>query len=112
MHAHVEEALTGLADEARAALQVVVVGDHQARARSFGMQYFRKRLGEPAHVDDRLTYGENVDDVDAALALVGTRRLDEALAVAFFGDAKRLQADVLGDAAEALLADFDVGRAL
>jgi len=44
-----------------------------------------------------------VQDEDAALALVGTQRLDRALAQAFFGDARRLQRDVLGDAAHALL---------
>jgi hypothetical protein len=35
--------------------------------------------------------------------LVGTRRLDRAIASAFFGDPKRLQRDVLGDAAKSAL---------
>ena len=55
-----------------------------------------------------MTYGEGVNDVDAAFALVGTRRLDSAVAKAFFGDAKRLQRDVLGDAVFALLKETEL----
>ena len=108
----VERALTGLTREERASLQVVVTGDHQARNRSLGMQYFEKRLGEEPGAEERVTYGEGVEDADEAHALVGTRRVDNAVAQAFFGDPKRLQRDVLGDAVHALLAksDFSVIR--
>jgi len=104
LDACVEEALADLSGSERAALQVVVTGDHQARSRSLAMQYFRKRLGEEAGAEERVTYGEGIDDAVAAHELVGTRRLDNAIAKAFFGDPKRLQRDVLGDAAQALLA--------
>jgi hypothetical protein len=108
LHEVVEKALAELEPKERAGLQVVVTGDHQARVRSLGMQYFRKRFREPEGADEHVTYAEGVDDVDEALALVGTRRLDEAIAKAFFGDPKRLQRDVLGDAVHALLVDTDL----
>ena len=84
-------------------LQVVVVGDHQARTRSLGMQYFKRRLQEDEGADRRVTYGENIDDEQEAIALVATRRLDQRIASAFFGDEHRLQRDVLGDAAKRCL---------
>jgi hypothetical protein len=108
LHEVVDKALAELDPEERAGLQVVVTGDHQARVRSLGMQYFRKRFREPEGAEDRVTYAEGVDDVDQALALVGTRRFDEAIAKAFFGDPKRLQRDVLGDAVHALLLDTEL----
>jgi hypothetical protein len=45
---------------------------------------------------------------DEALALVGTRRMDIEIATAFFGDAKHLQRDVLGDAVEELLSQTEL----
>lgn len=103
LHEAVESALTWLPRDQHAHLQIVVVGEHQARERSLPMQYFRKRLGEAAGAEDRVAYAEGVATVQEALALVGTRRLDRLVATAFFGDAKRLQRDVLGDAAKARL---------
>ena len=46
-----------------------------------------------------------MSDEASALALIGTRRLDRTVARAFFGDARRLQRDLLGDAAHELLAE-------
>jgi hypothetical protein len=103
LHRVVEQALATLSNEDRMRLQIVVVGDHQARSRSLGMQYFQRRLGERPGDDERVTYGENIADEAEAVALVGTRQLDRAIAGAFFGDEKRLQRDVLGDAAKACL---------
>lgn len=103
LHAAAEAATADLDGEERTTLQIVVTGDHQARARSLGMQYFQKRLGEPPGVEERVTYGEGVADAEEALALVGTLRADRAIASAFFGDAHKLQRDVLGDAVHALL---------
>lgn len=103
LHARVEETLAEMTATEREGLQVVVAGPHQARERSVAMQYFRKRLREPAHGEERVAYAENVADEKAALALVGTRRFDRALAGAFFGDERRLQRDLLGDAAAARL---------
>ncbi len=100
LHEAVDRALGRVSTEDRQRLQVVVVGDHQARTRSLGMQYFQRRFREQPGMDERVTYGENIADEEEAIALVGTRRLDQLIARAFFGDEKRLQRDVLGDAAK------------
>jgi hypothetical protein len=104
LDAAVEVCLASLDEGERRGLQVVVTGEHQARARSLGMQYFQQRFGEAPGQETRVTYGEGIDDADQAVALVGKRRVDRAIAAAFFGDEKRLQRDVLADAATALLA--------
>jgi hypothetical protein len=100
LHEAVEAIFSKLSAREQSELQVVVVGDHQARTRSLGMQYFKRRLREGEAMDRRVTYGENIDNVQDAIALVATRRLDQRIALAFFGDEHRLQRDVLGDAAE------------
>ncbi len=96
--------LPRLDESERNTFEVVVAGDHQARVRSFGMQYFAKLCGERPGVEDRVAYGEGVTTVAGAMTLVGTRRVDRQLARAFFGDSKRLQQDVLGDAVAKQLA--------
>ena len=103
LSARVEAVLEGLTEPERNALHVIVAGAHQARERSVGMQYFRARLGEPGGEEERVAYAENVADEAGALELVGTRRMDRDIAKAFFGDSKRLQRDILGDAATAHL---------
>lgn len=104
LHRCVEDALRDFSPTERASLQVVVAGAHQARDRSLGMQYFRTRFDEAAGLEDRVVYGEGVTDEHEARTLVGTRRLDRSVAALLFGDARRLQRDVLGDATAALLA--------
>ena len=103
LHEAVEAILRTLSVADQQTLQVVVVGDHQARARSLGMQYFKRRFQEEPGRDLRVTYGENIADEQEAISLVATRRLDERIALAFFGDESRLQRDVLGDAAKRCL---------
>jgi hypothetical protein len=98
-----EDVLAGLDEAERRALHVVVAGVHQARERSLGMQYFERRLDEPSDVDVRVTYAEAVTTVQDAVKLIGTHRFDEVLAGAFFGDRRRLQRDLLGDAATRIL---------
>ncbi|HET7542657.1 MAG TPA: hypothetical protein VFK05_22455 [Polyangiaceae bacterium] len=102
LHDAVEAIFGQLSSREQAELQVVVVGDHQARVRSLGMQYFKRRFHE-GNADQRVTYGENVEDEQEAISLVATRRLDQCIARAFFGDEHRLQRDVLGDAAKRCL---------
>jgi hypothetical protein len=99
----VAAALSSLQNEERKELRVVVAGDHQARVRNLAMQYFARRLGESEDAESRLTYAEGVETPQAALDLLGVQRIDRAIAGAFFGDPKRLQRDVLGDAAAKLL---------
>ncbi len=103
LHEHVESALHSLSRDQVERLQVVVTGNHQARVRSMPMQYFRKRLREPEGEERRVTYAEAVASEQEALALLGTKVLDRAIADAFFGDPTRMQRDLLGDAAHAIL---------
>ncbi|MBX3229890.1 MAG: hypothetical protein KIT84_06105 [Labilithrix sp.] len=103
LHARTEEVCALLSRDERRLLRVAVTGDHQARVRSLGMQYFTRRLGA-----DRVLYAEGIDDAERAIALVAADRLDRDLARAFFGDETRLQRDLLGDAAKAVLATFDL----
>jgi len=110
LHAAVEEVLAGFTPEERKSLEVVVTGDHQARVRSLPMQYFQKRFDEEEGDEKRVTYAEGVTDPGEARALVGKRRLDVAIASAFFGDPHRLQRDILGDAAKELLAATELER--
>jgi hypothetical protein len=97
------EALSDLASDEQQRLEIVVAGAHQARARSLPLQYFQRRLGEEPGEERRIAYAEVATSPEEALTLVGTRQLDRTLAKAFFGDEKRLQRDVLGDAATRLL---------
>ncbi len=108
LDAVVDERLSLLTPEEKHGLQVVVAGAHQARQRSLGMLYFQKRFGEAPGQELRVTYAEGVEDESEAVGLVGKRRVDRALAKAFFGDAKRLQRDILGDAAAALLSTTEL----
>ncbi|MBC8071591.1 MAG: hypothetical protein IAG13_24915, partial [Deltaproteobacteria bacterium] len=110
LHEQATVLLARLPASERERVHVVVAGAHQARARSLGMQYFRRLFGEPTDAEERVTYAEAVDTVDDAVALVCMQRLDRAMARAFFGDEKRLQRDVLGDAAERLLEDLQFGH--
>jgi hypothetical protein len=99
LHAATKSALELLSEPERDELEVVVAGNHQARARSLGMQYFARRFGEREGEEVRVAYGENIETEEEALELVATRRLDRELALAFFGDERRMQRDLLADAA-------------
>jgi len=108
LHQVAESLLGELTSEEKRTLRVVVAGVHQVRARSLAMQYFQRRLREPEGAEERVTYAEGATTEEEALALAGTQRLDRAIAMAFFGEAKRLQRDVLGDATKRLLAEMDL----
>ena len=108
LHQVAESLLGELTSEEKRTLRVVVLGVHQVRARSLVMQYFQRRLQEPEGAEERVTYAEGATTEEEALALAGTQRLDRAIATAFFGEAKRLQRDVLGDATKRLLAELDL----
>ncbi|MEO8223343.1 MAG: hypothetical protein ABI661_00935 [Gammaproteobacteria bacterium] len=108
LHTATESILLDLTSQERGQLRVVVAGVHQARARSLSLQYFNHRLHEPEGIEERVTFAEGVTTEREVLALVGTQRLDRAIAGAFFGDPKRLQQDVLGDAAQRLLMQMEL----
>jgi hypothetical protein len=108
LHSTVETALSQLTAEQRTRLEIVVAGAHQARARSLALQYFQRRMGERPDEERRVAYAEAARSAEEARDLIGTRRLDRAVARAFFGEESRLQRDVLGDAAARLLAETDL----
>jgi hypothetical protein len=110
LDAAVNDALASLSVAEVNELEVVVTGAHQARARSLGMQYFQRRFGEEPGEERRVAYAEAAQDVEHARTLVGTRRLDRVIAGAFFADERRLQRDVLGDAAQSALEHFELER--
>lgn len=109
LHAAVEASLRQLDADELDELHVVVAGVHQARDRSLGMQYFAKRLRDRPGAAHRVLYAENAGTLEEALAVVGKHRIDRKMARAFFGDPARMQRDLLGDAAEHILAERDVG---
>jgi hypothetical protein len=108
LHRRVGSLVRDLDPWERRALQVVVLGDHQARRRSLPMQYFEKLLAEPSGTEVRLAYGEGISTVEEAIALVGAKRLDVVIAGLVFGDPLRLYRDVLGDAAADALQSLDI----
>lgn len=82
---------------------VVVCGNHQPRYREAACQYFARLLqetqGAAAEREDRLLYGEGIIEIDAALDLLARHRVDQQASLLLFGDRRRLQQDVLADAA-------------
>ena len=86
-----------------AGLYVVICGAHQPRYREAACQYFGRLLHEPegsaAEREDRLVYGEGLCDVDAALDLLARHIVDQRASNLLFGDRRRLQEDLLADAA-------------
>ena len=110
LHGAVTKLLRELDPSERRAFQVVVVGTHEGRARSLGIQYFSKLLGEPPGAEERVVYAEGLHTVEEARALLGAHRLDVAIAKAFFGDPRCLHRDVLGDAAKDELQHLDFAR--
>ena len=92
--------------EARwAGLYVVICGAHQPRYREATCQYFSQLLHQPeghgAEREDRLVYGEGLCDVNTALDLLARHIVDQRASNLLFGDRRRLQEDLLADAARA-----------
>jgi len=55
--------------------------------------------GEAARLQERLVYGEGLCDVDSALDLLARHIVDQRASNLLFGDRRRLQEDLLADAA-------------
>ena len=93
----------GAGERRWAGLYVVICGAHQPRYREAACQYFGRLLHEPegsaAEREDRLVYGEGLCDVDAALDLLARHIVDQRASNLLFGDRRRLQEDLLADAA-------------
>ena len=84
-------------------LYVVICGGHQPRYREATCQYFGRVLHEPdgsgAQREDRMVYAEGMCDLDAALDLLARHIVDQRASKLLFGDRRRLQEDLLADAA-------------
>ncbi len=80
------------------ALHVVVLGSRQPRQGNLQYAYFRKLMGRRAG-NRRLFYAEGVFTEKGARTLLGTILIDRDAAIAFFRNPKRLERDLLADAA-------------
>lgn len=91
---------------------VVVIGVHQARDGNLQRQFFDWLLDDRPSRQDRVVFAETLTPPgpleqappDAALALLSKVMLDKGLAAVVLGDPLALQSDVLGSAAEAIIA--------
>ncbi len=90
-----------------AGLYAVICGAHQPRYREATCQYFGRLLhqveGYGAEREDRLVYGEGLCDVNTAVDLLARHIVDQRASNLLFGDRRRLQEDLLADAANAEL---------
>jgi hypothetical protein len=92
-------------------LRVIVVEAPQARRAALGLEYFSRLLGEPRE-GGRILFAESLSLTEGeqwALDHVGKQELDTAVATAFFGDPRRLDRDILGDAALEYLNSLSLG---
>lgn len=83
---------------------VVICSFHQARHGELVTQYFERVFnefqGDAAQREERIVFAESMfDDEPKALRLLASHILDGKIASAFFRDPKRVQSDVLMDAA-------------
>lgn len=93
---------------------VVVIGVHQARDGNLQRQFFDWLLDDRPSRQDRVVFAETLappaplDQAPAtdALTLLSKVMLDKGLAKVVFGDPLALQSDVLGGAAEAIIATW------
>jgi hypothetical protein len=93
---------------------VVVVGVHQARGGNLQRQFFDWLLRDGPDRQDRVVFAETLTPpapleqapASDALTLLAKVMLDKDLATVVFGDPLALQADVLGPAAEAIIATW------
>ncbi len=105
LHALLGRWRNDLGEKRWAGLYVVICGAHQPRYREATCQYFGRLLHQPegsaAEREDRMVYGEGLCDVEAALDLLARHMVDQRASNLLFGDRRRLQKDLLADAASA-----------
>lgn len=103
LHALLERWHDDLGERLWAGMYVVICGAHQPRYREAACQYFGRLLRQPegpaAEREDRLVYAEGLCDVDSALDLLARHIVDQRASSLLFGDRRRLQQDLLADAA-------------
>jgi len=103
LHALLTRWRNDLGERRWAGMYVVICGAHQPRYREAACQYFGRLLHQTdssaAEREDRLVYAEGLCDVDAALDLLARHIVDQRASNLLFGDRRRLQEDLLADAA-------------
>jgi len=103
LHALLERWRSRLGETRWAGLYVVICGAHQPRYREAACQYFGRLLHQPdgsaAEREDRLVYAEGLCDVESALDLLARHIVDQRASNLLFRDRRRLQEDLLADAA-------------
>ena len=103
LHALLGRWRNDLGEKRWAGVYVVICGAHQPRYREAACQYFSRLLHQPegsaAEREDRLVYAEGLCDVDSALDLLARHIVDQRASNLLFGDRRRLQEDLLADAA-------------
>jgi hypothetical protein len=80
-------------------VDVVVLGPKQPRSGNVQYEYFRRAMGRGAE-GRRLWYAEGVFDKDGGFNLLGTILIDRGASITFFNDPRRLERDLLADAAQ------------
>jgi hypothetical protein len=93
---------------------VVIIGVHQARGRNLQRQFFDRLLRDDPGREDRVVFAETMTPgatpeqapTEEALTLLSKVMLDKGLAKVIFGDPLALQSDVLGEATEAIIANW------
>jgi hypothetical protein len=105
LHALLKRWRNDLGEKHWAGMYVVICGAHQPRYREAACQYFSRLLhqaeGSAAEREDRVVYAEGLCDIDAALDLLARHIVDQQASNLLFGDRRRLQEDLLADAASA-----------
>jgi hypothetical protein len=98
LHAVVQGWKRELGAEAWSRLHVVVLGPKTPRVDHLAYQYFVAELG-PGSPETRVIYAENIFDQAVAMNLLGVLLIDRQVGAAFFGEAGRMERDLLADAA-------------
>lgn len=107
LHAVISDWRLQIGDSDWQRVYVVICDNHQLRYRHAAIQYFDRLLYEQegigAEIEDRIVFGERILDIDGALDLLARHLIDQKASLMIFGDKRRLQKDMLADAAAAYL---------
>jgi hypothetical protein len=115
MHAAVEAWKRQMTPEERGQLRAVVAASHMSRPGNVAAQYFSVTLGdawegrfqqEDAQPGKRVLSSEVAFDEASAFALLGAHVLDASTSEDIFAEARRMERDILADAAERILAEM------
>jgi hypothetical protein len=103
-HGEIRDWLEDLDEAERGRLRVIVCGSQMPRSGHRIVQLAAAILGVKGE-GDRIVFAEAIYEEQRALNLLGTHRLDSESAEAFFGDATKLDRDILADGAARYVRD-------